>query len=355
MPSSPRFKRLSLLLLALPLWLQPAQAEPPRSPRQLIDGLGMEIRQILESSSPTRTPEDAERAVADQISALIRSSEGHLSLTEPDARGRTPLMLAASSSYALVVQALLADPSVRLTVDVADASGKTAWMVASFAPAMTLVACQPGNLTIERYTLMPPYVLRMSHLLKTRASAVSATIEALEAAGAERRPDDAKRAWLAQCPNTSPELRQALVDGNLMPTLVNTAISRQAEFGKATRGAVKSIPVRPPKDMRFVNEADQMHAVKLVPLLQVQQSRCGRMPKPELTQNLVWQGEILLKAVVSTRAGVVEVADIDTMWVTGDHKTEAADYFRQMPLKALAGYRCDGDFIFEQEFQYRID
>jgi len=356
MPPRPYLVRLCTVLLCLPFWLASAHAQPSRTPRQVIDMLGVEIRQILENAKSTRTPEDAERAAAEQISALVRSTPGHLSLTEADKRGRTPLMLAAGHSYALVVQALLDDPSVKLTVDVADADGETAWMVANFVPAMTLPACQPGNLTVERYTLMQPYLRRMSHLVKTKAAAVTATIAALEAAGAQRRPDEGKRAWLARCPNAAPDLRKALAEGDVMPTLVNTAVVRQAEYVKATREGPKRVTLRPPKDMRFVRAAERQHAVRLIPQLQVDHPQCGRMPKPELDHDaLSWYGKILFRAVASTRAGVVEVADIDVLAVDGGDATEAADFFGHLVLRTLARYHCEGDFVFEQEFQFFIN
>lgn len=52
--------------------------------------------------------------MATQINELIRSAEGHLSLTTPAAaHGNKPLSLAASGPYPQVVRALLAAQSVR--------------------------------------------------------------------------------------------------------------------------------------------------------------------------------------------------------------------------------------------------
>jgi hypothetical protein len=185
-----------LLLALLAALHQPAQAQAARTPRQLIEDLDLEVRRIVASSKPDRTPEDAQRAVADEIAALVRSAPGHLSLTDIDERGRTPLMLAARGTYPLVVQALLADPAVKLRVNQPDADGANAWMLANFAPTVTLVACEPGTLTRERYVLLPPYLRRMAHLMKTKGgqaplAGAMPQRDAGHARGAGRQPADA--------------------------------------------------------------------------------------------------------------------------------------------------------------------
>lgn len=342
-------------LLSLVAAMAPAQAEPARTPRDLIDRLGIDIRQILENPKAERTPDDAERAVAEQITALIRSDENHLSLTEQGGRGGSPLMLAAGNGYVQVVRALLASPAVKLTVDVADGGGETAWMKASFAPALTLAACQPGNLTRERYALMPPYLLRMAYLMRTQAKAYVDTLTVLEEAGARRRTDEARKAWLSHCPNASAELRQSLDGADLMPTLVNAAVAQQVAFSKASREALSTLAVRPPKDIRFVRPPTNQPATPASPLLRLHETLCPRMDKPEMPSAITWRGELLFKATVSTRAGVVEAADIDLVSGWGDKKDQVADFFRLKILQALAGYQCVGDFAFEQEFRVKVD
>jgi hypothetical protein len=325
----------------------------PRAPRHIVERLGVEIRQILAAATPDRTPEDAERAAAAQITALIRREPGHLSLTEPDARGQTALMLAANGGYPLVVDALLADPGVKLAVNAVDKRGQTAWMIANFAPALTLAACQPGALTRERYILLPPYLLRMAHLLKTQAAGLGAIVQSLEAAGAEPQPEAAKRAWLARCPNASPELRAALEQGPLMQTLVAHAIARQSEFNKTAQESVRSLPMRPPKDMRFIS-GEREHGARLAGApLGIHQMVCSRMRKPEIPR-ISWAGEILLHATVSTNAGIVEVADIDVISVKGDKPEAAGEFFRGLVLQALAGYECEGNVVFEQQFHFSV-
>ena len=338
--------------MALSLALQPAHAEPALTPRQLIDRLGVEVRQALEDPKAGKTPEDLERAVADHIAALSAGTPGHASLTEADERGRTPLMQAASDGYAQVVEALLADAGVKQTLNAQDAAGETAWMKASFAPALTLAACQPGTLTRERYALLHPYLRRMSHLLKNKGVAVGASIRMLEAAGAEAAPEAGKRAWLVRCPNTSPELRQALAHGSLMHTLVNHAIARQAEFNKAASASVNDIPAKPPRAMRFIREgAPRQHVAHQKGAVQVEGVHCAmRPPKFPLVN---WSGEMTIKVIAATRAGVVEAADFEGTFAPAE--AFASDALRAAILQALSAYRCEGDHVFEQEFKFKAE
>ncbi|MDR7295267.1 hypothetical protein J2X16_000588 [Pelomonas aquatica] len=315
----------------------------------MIEDLDLEVRKILESSKSDKTPEDAERAVADEIGALVRRSEGHLSLTDVDLRGRTPLMLAARGSYPLVVKALLADPSVKLRVNQPDADGVTAWMLANFAPTLTLVACQPGTLTRERYVLLPPYLRRMGHLLQTKAAAIGEVITLLRQSGAEADEDAAKRLWLAQCPNATPALREALAGGRLMQTLVNEALARQQEFNETATKDVKLLPEKPPDGMKFTREDKGRNGAPL-PALDVQQLHCVHMEKPQIG-TLQWSGNVLIRAVVKTSAGVVETVDFETMSARPP-AAKFMDYFRAVILRALAGYQCKGDHTFEQEFEF---
>lgn len=74
---------------------------------------------------------------------------------------------------------------------------------------------------------------------------------------------------------------------------------------------------------------------------------------PELRGTLNWSGRMLLKARVWTRAGVVEVADFEV--VSRRPEPRAGDYFRSVVLRALVGYQCEGDHVFEQEFEFAVE
>lgn len=338
------------ILLVLFIALPQARAETDKTPRQLIETLGVDVRQILEARKPDKTPEDAERAVAAQITALSQASPGHLSLTEVDQHGHTPLMLAASGGYPLVVAALLADPAVKLRINVRDEDGATVWMHASFAPTLTLAACQPGVLTAERSVLLPPYLRRMGHLLKTQGTAIGAVIRQLEEADAVQEPDEAKRVWLARCPNAAPELRAALAQGELMSTLIKQAVSRQSAFNKAALANIANVPARPPADMKFIAGTPVERPISK--LLSVDEMACLRRPLPPVP-NMEWSGEILLEVILQTRAGVVEAADFRVLGKPPE--TRVVEAFREVLLGTLSGYQCLGDHVFKQEFQFKFD
>lgn len=350
MSPRPAFIRGLAALLCLLVSLPPVLAEQARTPRRLIDTLNVEVRKILENPKSTRTPEDAEAAVAEQIIALIRSDEGHLSLTQPDEQGRSPLMVAAGSGHALIVQALLTAPGVRLTVDTADNHGETAWMLAQFAPSVTLVACQPGLLTLERAQLLPPYLRRMSHLLRNQHK-LTAIVQSLQDAGAAPRPDEARRAWLARCPNATPALREALADAPLLRTLVRESLARVTEFNRIGLDKPRSLPAKPPADMKFIRDGIARKRIsRLDDLLTFDPTRC-EMAKPQVPL-LSGAGVILFKVVADTRAGVVEAVDIDVVSVDGLERS--TDTLRAVVVETFARYRCEGDFLFEQEFHFTV-
>lgn len=332
---------MAALLLAPAL----AHGQSATTPMQWIDGLGVEIRQRLEKPTPAGTPEDAEKAVAERITELVRGSPGTPSLTEADSAGRTPLMRAAADAYPLIVKALLADPGVQRNINAANADGETAWMLAQFAPSVTLAACQPGALTLERFPLLPPYLRRMAVLVGAPKSPTAAISQALLDAGATADPALAKQAWLARCPNAAPELRQALAQGELLPTLVNHALSRQAAFNKAYREGSASLAEKPPAGMRFLREAGDIQGA--------QSLNCTRRPAPELRGALNWSGRITLKVVAATRAGVVEVADITL--AAGAAEPHVVDHFKGAILRALALYECEGEHVFRQELQFKVE
>ncbi|MGM9480759.1 ankyrin repeat domain-containing protein [Roseateles sp. NT4] len=343
MPTRLQALLLTSLLLTLPL----AQADPPaRTAHQLIDKLGITLRQANADARQGRQA-DAERAVAEQIGALMAHPESRAALVDTDEQGRTPLMLAVSGGYLPVVKALLADADVRAAINRPDANGETAWMVANFAPAMTLMACQPGALTLERYPLLRPYLQRMTGLMEAKPSVVAAIVQVLEAAGAEPTPEAARKAWVARCPNATPELQQVIARSPLLPSLVDGSLARLMAFNKAYREGDVGIAQKPPEGMRFI-------AMPTPAVLDVKRVNCARMTPPALRGALDWSGSLLFRARIATRAGIVEGVDF-TVMSPADPDPRVVDFFRGALIRALAGYQCEGDHVFEQDFNFKVE
>lgn len=337
--------RPPLLLLPLILAFSTARAEPAApTPRQLIDGLGVTLCLAAVTAQPGQAAEAAERKVSEQIAALPPEQRG--ALLDADAQGRTPLLLAVSGGYLQVVKALLADPGVRAGINQPDANGETAWMVANFAPSLSLVACQPGALTLDRYPLLRPYLVRMTLLLQAKNSVAVGIVQALEAAGAQATPAAARQAWLARCPNATPELRQVLAQEPLLPALVNESLARQLAFNKALRAGEVDVPPKPPEGMVF--NAARSDGPDASPV------NCVRKPQPALRGALGWSGSLVLRARIATHAGIVETADF-TLLSPGDPPPAVLDFFRGTVIRALTGYHCEGSHVFEQDFQFKVE
>ena len=60
------------------------------------------------------------------------------------------------------------------------------------------------------------------------------------------------------------------------------------------------------------------------------------------------------KARVATRAGIVEAVDFDLV-SPGTPNPHVVQYFRSAIVQALAGYQCEGDHVFEQVFNFKVD
>ncbi|MFT7773827.1 hypothetical protein [Roseateles sp.] len=194
----------------------------------------------------------------------------------------------------------------------------------------------------------------MTLLLRAEKSVAVGIVQALEAANAQATPDAALQAWLARCPNATPELRDTLAREPLLPTLVHESIAKQMAFNKALSTGDVDIPQRPPEGMVF--NPVRSGAPRTAEPLQTGAVRvsCERKPQPALRGALGWSGDLLLRARISTRAGIVETADF-SLPLPGDPPPAVVDFFRGNVIRALAGYHCEGDHVFEQEFQFKVD
>jgi hypothetical protein len=323
----------------------PADA-PPHSPHQLVERLGVLTRIALEGREPHERARSLECHTAE---LLRRHGSGREALAEPDALGRTPLMLAVSGGHAAVVEALLGDPGVRASIHSRNHLGETAWMLAVTAPAVTLPACEPQVLTQERHPLLVPYLLRASALMRDDFTTVHRIQRLLEAAGATPEPEAARQAWLARCPHAQHATRERMARRTLPGVLLTDTVERVNGFNSLYVSAPAQVPSEPPAALRFV-PADP--AALALPLRNVALMNCTTRPPPAVRGAMSWSGSVTVTVRALTRAGIVEVADLETPPGTDPL---LARYFRQLVLRSLSAYRCEGDAVFEQAFAFRIE
>lgn len=79
---------------------------------------------------------------------------------------------------------------------------------------------------------------------------------------------------------------------------------------------------------------------------------CSLMPRPEVPA-LNWSGEAVLQVLATVRGGRVVGSEIRVMQGALDGKSRRA--LQHSVEAALAGYRCHGDAMFQQDFAFRLD
>jgi periplasmic protein TonB len=79
---------------------------------------------------------------------------------------------------------------------------------------------------------------------------------------------------------------------------------------------------------------------------------CNVMPKPELPA-LNWSGEAVLQVLATVRGGRVVGSDFRVAQGALDSKTKRS--LQRSVESALAGYQCQGDAVFQQDFAFRLD
>jgi len=88
------------------------------------------------------------------------------------------------------------------------------------------------------------------------------------------------------------------------------------------------------------------------PRLQTPGAVCSVMPKPEMPA-LNWSGEAVLNVVATVRGGRVVGTDFHVTQGALDGKTRRS--LQRSVETALAGYQCQGDAMFQQDFAFSID
>lgn len=79
---------------------------------------------------------------------------------------------------------------------------------------------------------------------------------------------------------------------------------------------------------------------------------CSVMPRPEVPV-VSWSGEAVLQVVATVRGGRVVGTDFRVAQGAVDGKTRRA--LQRSVESALAGYQCQGDAMFQQDFAFRLD
>jgi hypothetical protein len=79
---------------------------------------------------------------------------------------------------------------------------------------------------------------------------------------------------------------------------------------------------------------------------------CSVMPTPEAPA-VNWAGEAVLQVIATVRGGKVVGTDFRVAQGALDGKTKRS--LQRSVESALAGYQCQGDAVFQQEFAFRID
>lgn len=88
------------------------------------------------------------------------------------------------------------------------------------------------------------------------------------------------------------------------------------------------------------------------PQVQAPGAVCSVMPRPEVPA-VSWTGEAELQVVATVRGGRVVGADVRVTHGVPDGKTRRA--LQRSVESALAGYVCQGDAMFQQDFAFRVD
>ncbi|HEY1130093.1 MAG TPA: hypothetical protein VGF12_11865 [Roseateles sp.] len=79
---------------------------------------------------------------------------------------------------------------------------------------------------------------------------------------------------------------------------------------------------------------------------------CSTMPRPEVPA-VNWSGEAVLQVLATVRGGRVVGTAFHMAQGAPDAKTRRS--LQRAVESALAGYQCQGDAVFQQDFAFRID
>lgn len=125
----------------------------------------------------------------------------------------------------------------------------------------------------------------------------------------------------------------------------------------AQEPVVSTVPLQPgvePSTGATHPRGEPVAAVPPEVLTQLQSASavCATMPRPEVPV-VIWSGEAVLQVLATVRGGRVVGSEFRVLQGTPDGKTRRA--LQRTVEAALAGYRCQGDATFQQDFAFRLD
>lgn len=88
------------------------------------------------------------------------------------------------------------------------------------------------------------------------------------------------------------------------------------------------------------------------PQVQAAGAVCSVMPRPDVPA-VNWSGEAVLQVIATVRGGRVVGSEVRVTQGALDGKTRRS--LQRSVESALAGYRCQGDAMFQQDFAFRVD
>ena len=154
-----------------------------------------------------------------------------------------------------------------------------------------------------------------------------------------------------------PKLEPRLVDKPVMRDIQPIPVPIPDDVVVAPDPVVTTVPMRPdagpqtptgPTIVATVTTPQQAAR----PQVQTPGAVCSVMPKPELPA-VNWAGEAVLQVMATVRGGRVVGTDFRVVQGVLDGKTKRA--LQRSAESALAGYQCQGDAMFQQDFAFRLD
>ncbi|HEY9079716.1 hypothetical protein [Magnetovibrio sp.] len=205
------------ILIGVMLSFGTEAAEHLKTPHQIIGQLRLRITSIGQTTKDVHDYEIATQAALDDLHTFIETGPDLTGLTEKDKWGKTPLNLAAYLGFSEIVTALLAQPSVAISLNEPDDTGVTPWTYSVFAARQSAFACNPKIFT-SPFSWAP---LHQSQAYYTARDPYPVVRKLLEDAGAHQDMAQAKRQWNEICKYQSDEVRAELeATPDLQPAVI---------------------------------------------------------------------------------------------------------------------------------------